>query len=320
MKAIRINDFGGPEVLKLEEVDNPKPGTGQVVVRVKAAGVNPVESYLRSGGYTRKPELPFTPGTDAGGVIEAVGSGVTGYKVHDRVYTSGSLTGTYAELALCTESQVYPLPNTVSFLQGAAIGIPYGTAYRALFQRAHANSGETILVHGGTGGVGIAAVQLAVAAGMTVFATGGTEKGRSLLAQQGVRQVLDHHDSDYLDKIVTLTENRGVDVILEMLANVNLANDLQILSLKGRVVVIGSRGNIEISPRELMARDSAVLGMMLGNATIPELRSIHAALIAGLCNGTLKPVIGKELPLKNAAEAHKAIMEPGAHGKIVLIP
>jgi NADPH:quinone reductase len=240
--------------------------------------------------------------------------------VNDRVYTFGSITGTYGEFALCNELQVYPLPNSVTFEQGAALGVPYGTAYRALFQRAHAISGETVLIHGGSGGVGIAAIQLAMAAGLKVFATGGTEKGRALIAEQGVRYVLDHHAPKYLDKVMTLSAGAGVDVVLEMLANANLGKDLQILALNGRVVVIGSRGGVEINPRDLMARDSAILGMTLFNASTTEIRSIHAALIAGLCNGTLKPVIGQNFPLKNAAEAHRLIMEPGANGKIVLVP
>jgi NADPH2:quinone reductase len=320
MKAIRIREFGGPEVLKLEEIDVQQPGAGQVLVRIKAVGVNPVEAYIRSGLYPRKPELPYTPGSDAGGTIEAVGSGVTGFKVNDRVYTYGSLTGTYGELALCNESQVYPLPNNVTFEQGAALGVPYGTAYRALFQRAHATSGESVLIHGATGGVGIAAIQLAMAAGIKVFATGGTEKGRALIAEQGVRYVFDHRAPDYLDKVMSLTAGAGVEVILEMLANANLGKDLQILALKGRVVVIGSRGPVEINPREMMSRDSAILGMTLFNTSAAEMRSIHAALIAGLCNGTLKPVIGKKIPLKDAKEAHQLIMEPGACGKIVLMP
>ena len=155
MKAIRIHEFGPPEVLKLEEVPDPKPGPGQVVVKIHAVGVNPVETYIRSGIYP-KPPTPFTPGADGAGVIEAVGEGVTRVKVGDRVYTAGSLTGTYAEKALCKETQVRHLPQRASFAQGAAMFVPYGTAYRSLFQRAHAAPGEVVFVHGASGGVGIA--------------------------------------------------------------------------------------------------------------------------------------------------------------------
>lgn len=320
MKAIRVHHFGGPEVLKLEEVPEPKPGVGEVLVRVKAVGVNPVETYIRSGAYASKPSLPYTPGSDAGGIVEAVGEGVKRIKVGDRVYTSGSLTGTYAELTLCRENQVHPLPAHVSFAQGAGVGIPYGTAYRALFHKARVLPGETVLVHGASGGVGIASVQLARAGGMKVIGTAGTQRGQELVAQQGAHHVLNHHTPDYLEQLMALTEDQGVDVILEMLSNVNLGKDLTVLAQGGRVVVIGCRGTVEINPREAMMREATILGMVLGNATEREIASIHSALVAGLENGTLRPVVGREIPLEEAPRAHQLILEPGAYGKIVLIP
>src|SRR3954454_5266828 len=138
MKAIRVHSFGDPDVLEFEEVDDPRPSAGQLLVRLKAIGVNPVDAYIRSGSYARTPELPYTPGTDGAGIIEAVGEGVSHFRAGDRVYLSGALTGTYAERALCDPSQVQKLPDRVSFLQGAALGVPYATAYRALFHRARA--------------------------------------------------------------------------------------------------------------------------------------------------------------------------------------
>src|SRR5437870_3041880 len=229
MKAIRVSEFGGPEVLKLQDVPDPKPDSGQVLVRVKAAGVNPADTYIRSGTYARKPNLPYTPGMDAAGVVEAVGPNVKRFKAGDRVYTSGSITGAYAELTVCEESRVHPLPSKVSFAQGAALGVPYGTAYRALFQRGHAKAGETLLVHGASGGVGIACVQFARAFGMTVIGTAGTEKGLALVTAQGAHHVADHRTPDYEKKITAFTDVRGVDLITEMLANVNLAKDLSLL-------------------------------------------------------------------------------------------
>jgi NADPH2:quinone reductase len=240
--------------------------------------------------------------------------------VGDRVYTAGSLSGTYAELALCDESQVHPLPERVSFAQGAGVSTPYATAYRALFQRAQGRPGETVFVHGASGGVGTAAVQIARAAGFTVIGTGGTEEGRRLVAEQGAQHVLDHHAPDYLDELTKLTGGRGPDVILEMLANVNLNKDLGVVARGGRVVVIGSRGEVTVNPRLAMARDAAVLGMVLFNATPQELASAHAAIVAGLEAGTLRPVVGRELPLSDAARAHEEVLKPGAYGKIVLIP
>ncbi len=320
VKAIRVREFGGPEVLRLEEVPDLHPGPDQVVVRVKAAGVNPTEVYARTGTYSRKPTFPYTPGIDAAGVVESIGEHVVDLKVGTRVYTSGALTGTYAEQALCEQYQVHPMPEKLTFAQGAGVNIPYSTAYWALFQLAKAMPGETALIHGATGGVGIAAIQLAHAAGVKVIGTGGTEKGRKLVSQQGAHHVLDHHASNYLDQIQALTAGHGVDVILEMLANVNLDKDLKALAMRGRVVIIGSRGRTEIDARDIMTREGAILGTLLYNRTIQDSTLIHNAIGAGLENGVIRPVVGKELPLKDAPRAHREIMEPGAYGKIVLIP
>ena len=320
MKAIRVHEFGEPDVMRLEEVPDPEPEPGQVLVRIHAAGVNPVDAYIRAGLYNREAPLPYTPGTDAAGVIEAVGEGISKVKVGERVYTAGTITGAYAERALCSQSQVHPLPERISFAQGAAIYIPYATAYRALFQRAQARAGETVLVHGASGGVGIAAVQIARAAGLTVIGTAGTDRGRQLVLEQGAHHVLDHRAADYLAQIHSLTDARGVDVILEMLANVNLGKDLGVLARQGRVVVIGSRGPVQIDPRDTMARDASILGMLLFNVTDADAATVHAALYAQFENGTLRPVVGQELPLAQAPRAHQAMMKPGAHGKIVLKP
>jgi len=289
-----------------------------VLVRMHAIGVNPVETYIRAGTYPRKPALPYTPGNDGAGVVERMGPEVNQFKVGDRVYTAGSISGTYSEFALCEIAQVHPLPANVSFTQGAAMGTPYATAYRGLFQRGNAKPGETVLVHGASGGVGTAAVQLARARGLRVFGTAGSDEGLKLAREQGAHEVFDHRAPDHFDKIINATGGRGVDVIVELLANVNLGKDLTILAKAGRVVVTGSRGKVEIDPRDTMQRDADVRGMALPNTPPTELASIHAALVAGLENGTLRPVIGKEFPLSDAAEAHRAVMESGAMGKIVL--
>ena len=318
MRAIHVNEFGGPEVLKLQQLPDLHPGAGQVVVNVKAAGVNPYDTYMRQGTYAIKPNLPYTPGSDAAGLVASVGKGVEGIAVGDRVYVGGTLTGAYAEQTLSEAWQVHHLPSNVTFAQGAGVNVPYATAYRGLFLVAHAQPAETVLIHGATGGVGIAAVQLARSAGLRVIGTGGTERGRDLVIKQGAHHVLDHHAPNYIDELIKLTGGRGVDVVLEMLANVNLAKDLSALASRGRVVVIGNRGNIEINPREIMRRDAAVLGMVLWNTSRPDLATIHAGIVAGLENGSLRPIVGKEFPLADAAQAHRAVLEPGAFGKIVL--
>ena len=177
-----------------------------------------------------------------------------------------------------------------------------------------------MLVHGASGGVGTAAVQLARAAEMKIIGTAGTDEGRRLVKEQGADHVLNHRDAGYLDQVLDLTGGRGVDVILEMLANVNLGKDLTVLARFGRVVVIGSRGSVEIDPRATMTRDASILGMTLMNVSDVERAGIHAALVAGLENNTLRPVVGREFKLADAARAHEAVLEPGAYGKIVLIP
>jgi NADPH2:quinone reductase len=318
MKAIRVHEFGGPAVLRLEEVPKRQPGADQVLVRMHAIGVNPVETYIRAGTYAYKPALPYTPGNDGAGVVEQVGPDVNEFKPGDRVYTAGSISGTYAEFALCRTEQVHPLPANASFAQGAAMGTPYATAYRGLFQRADAKPGETVLVHGASGGVGTAAVQLARARGLRVFGTAGSDEGRNLAREQGAQEVFDHLAPDHFIQIMNATGGRGVDVIVELLANVNLGKDLTILAKSGRVAIIGSRGRVEIDPRDLMQRDADLRGMAMPNTSPEDLASIHAALVSGLENGTLRPVIGKEFPLAEAAKAHRAVMERGAFGKIVL--
>jgi NADPH:quinone reductase len=319
MKAILVHEFGGPEVLKFEEVPTPKPAAGQVLVRIHAAGVNPYDTYMRAGTYAVKPPLPYTPGSDGAGVVEAIGDGVKKVKEGDRVYTAKTITGAYAQYALALEEQVHSLPEKISFGQGAGVWVPYGTAYHALHHSAEAKASETVLVHGASGGVGSAAVQMARAMGLTVFGTAGTQKGADLVKREGAHQVFDHSKAGYQEEIMKATSGRGVNVVLEMLANVNLSADLKLLATNGRVIIIGNRGEITINPRDLMMRRASAKGFTLWAITPAEEAEIHAGLIAGLENGTLRPVVGKELPLAEAARAHKEVLEPGAAGKIVLI-
>ena len=216
MKAIRVHEHGGPEVLKLEDVPALHAGAGQVLVRVRAVGVNPVETYIRQGNYAVIPPLPYTPGGDAAGIVESVGEGVEGFAAGDRVYVGGSITGTYAEETLAEAWQVHPLPPSITFAQGAGVNSPYATAFRALWHIAHAKAAETILIHGASGGVGTAAVQLARAAGLTVIGTAGSERGRELVAVQGAHHVLDHHAPGYLDELMKTQDAwEGINAFLE---------------------------------------------------------------------------------------------------------
>jgi len=319
MKAIQVHEFGGPDVLKLEEMPTPKPAAGQVLVRVHAAGVNPYDTYMRAGTYAIKPPLPYTPGSDAAGVVEAVGDGVKKVKPGDRVYTARTVTGAYSEYALALETQVHALPAKISFSQGAGIWVPYGTAYFGLFLSAKARASETLLIHGASGGVGTAAVQLGRSIGLTIIGTAGTDKGLDLIKREGAHHAFNHSKAGYAEEILKATGGRGVDIVLEMLANVNLATDAKLLATNGRIIVIGNRGEITINPRELMSRRGSVRGFTLWAITENEAAEIYAGVGAGLENGTLRPVVGKELPLAEAARAHKEILEPGAAGKVVLV-
>jgi NADPH2:quinone reductase len=323
MQAIQITRFGGPDVLKLSDLPDPVAGEGQVVVRMHAAGINPVDTYVRTGTYALKPDLPYTPGMDGAGVIESLGSGVVNLKVGDRVWisatTQGRLQGACAEKALCEARHVHPLPDYLTFAQGAAVNVAYVTAYRALFDRAQLKPGEVVLIHGATGGVGLPAVQLAAAHGAIVLGTGGTDQGRSLVLQHGAANVFDHKQPGYEKQILEATQGKGVDVVIEMLANVNLDRDLSLIGFGGRIVVIGSRGRVEIDPRATMGKEAIITGLNYWSGGEKAVFHALAAVNAGLKDGSLKPVVGREFSLADTAKAHQAVMESGATGKVVVV-
>lgn len=319
MKSIRIHSFGGPDVLKLEEIPTPHPAAGEVLIRARAIGVNPVDTYIRSGIYGAR-AFPYTPGFDAAGEIESSGPGSSRFKPKDRVYIDGSVSGAYAEWIVCKETQVHPLPSALSFSQGAALGVAYLTAMYALSIRADAASGETVLIHGASGGVGVASIQISRLLGLTVIATAGTDKGIQLVKAEGAQHVLNHNQRGYIDDVMKLTDGRGADIILEMLANENLGKDLKVLARGGRVIVVGSRGPVTIDPRDTMARLADIRGMSILSASPEDLGRANVTIGQALEKGKLNPVVGLEIPLAEAARAHAQVMRPGAYGKIVLIP
>ena len=251
MKAIQVHAFGGPEVMRLEQVENPIPGAGEVVIEVRAAGVNPADTYLRAGQYAFEPPLPYTPGGDAGGVISAVGPGVDRFKVGDPVVTgialSMDMTGCYAEKVKRKAKDVLPIPAGVSFAAAAAFGVSYPTAHYALFERGKACAGETVFIHGASGSVGTSAVQLAKRAGLTVIGSGGSREGLELILREGADHAVDHGAQGYIDEVRRLAGGKGPDLILEMLADVNLAADMDMVAPFGRIMIIGCRGEITIS-------------------------------------------------------------------------
>lgn len=324
MKAIQAHSFGGPEVLRYEDVADPVPGPGEVVIDMRAAGVNPADTYMRNGTYAIVPPLPYTPGGDAGGIVSAVGAGVRGFAVGDRVFAGTALsfdmTGCYAEKIKRKASEVLPLPATVSFAQAAAFGVSYTTAHYALFERGGARAGETVFIHGASGSVGTSAIQLAKRAGLTVIGSGGTAKGLELILKEGADHAVDHTKPGYLEQVTEATGGKGPNLILEMLANVNLAADMNVAAKYGRIVVIGNRGEITINPRVAMMKDLDIRGIALWNATADQVRPMMQDILAGVAAGELRPVIGREMQLAEAAQAHVAVLQPGAYGKIVLVP
>ncbi len=321
MKAITVREFGEPEVMKLEEIETPQPSGTQILVRIHAAGVNPVDTYLRTGIHAHAPKLPYTPGKDGAGVVEAVGEGVKTFSVGDRVYTANTVTGVYAEYAICEEIDLGRLPENVSFEKGAGIWTPYATSFRALFQKAGAKAGETVLVHGASGGVGIAAIQWAKNAGLTVvIGTASSDEGKCLIEAQGADAVFDHTDEDHFGHIREFTGGRGVNVIIEMLANVNLERDFECLAMFGRITVVGNRGSIQFTPRLAMTKDATIYGMSLFNSPQSQRDEIHTAIFEGLSVGSIDPIVSRTFPLAEAAQSHHDVIENKALGKIVLVP
>lgn len=319
MKAVQVHTFGDPEKLQICELDIPEPGSEEVLVQVEAIGVNPVDAYIRAGNYPVLPQLPFVPGKDVGGRVVKVGTAVKKWKEGDRVYSAGTLTGGYAEWSVCHQSQIFSLPHNVDFKMGAAVGIPGAAAWRGLFKRGRALKGERLLVHGASGSVGMIAIQLAVAAGLEVYGTAGTEEGLVKIRRTGARKAYNHSAPNYLDEI-KFPDDAGYDIILEMLANVNLVNDLALLGRGGRVVIIGSRGEITIDPRATMAKETEILGMSLFNSTEEEMKEAQMGLYQQMNASRLTPEIALQLPLEKAPEAHHRILESGNCGKILLIP
>ena len=320
MKAIVVHEYGEPEVMQVEEVKIPQPADAYVLVKIEAAGVNPVDTYLRTGIHAHAPQLPYTPGKDGAGTVEAVTDGVTKFNIGDRVYTAGSISGTYAEFALCDEKHLGLLPENVTFEQGAGVWTPYATSYRALFQKAGAKAGETVLIHGASGGVGTAAVQWAKNAGLRVIGTASSDEGKKLVRAQGADAVFDHTDEDHLGEIREFAGGKGVEIIIEMLANENLERDFEALAMFGRIVIVGNRGSLQFTPRQAMTKDATLYGMSLFNTPPENLAEIHEAIFDGLSKGFLAPTVSRKFSLADAPLAHHAVIEQKATGKIVLVP
>lgn len=321
MKAIQIREHGGAEVLQYVDVEVPEPGPGQVRIRVRAAGLNPADTYQVRGGYEfYDAQLPWVPGFDSAGEVDAVGADVSGLRVGDRVFVVGILaasSGAFAQYHVADARVVHPLPAHVSFEQGAAIGTPYPTAYRALFQLGGLRPGQAVLVHGASGGVGQACVQFARATGARVIATAGSQDGLALVRELGADHVIDHSGPDHIAAITELAPE-GIDLVVELAASANLDHDMGLLARDGTIVVVGARTPVEINPRQLMKTEGRIRGLVLWHSTPRQSQEAIAAIAAGLANGTLAPVIGPTVALSELGRGFSLVTSGHRTGKVIV--
>jgi NADPH2:quinone reductase len=321
MKAMRAHQFGGPEQLRLEDAPEPQVQAGQVLIRVRAAGLNPADLVRLSGRLGTLP-LPYIPGTDVCGEVEEVGSGVSHVKKGDRVF-GRALTGGYAEKTCLAASEAIPLPANLSFIEGSAIPIPFYTAYRALHHKAKVTAGETVLVSAGGGGVGVAAIQLAKLAGARVLTTVGSAEKVARTRELGADVAINYKEQDFAEEARKYTDGKGVDVIIENVATDNLKKDLEIVARDGRIILIGTgtgkgpEGQFAIM--HALMKDANLLGMSLVNAgpVIPEMATALTGLFAA---GKLKAIVSKMYPLAEAPQALADLVAGRVFGKLAVTP
>lgn len=324
MKAIRIHEYGGPEVLVYEDVPIPHPGESQILVRVEAATVNPIDIAVREDRFPTPRQPPKTLGSDGAGIVESVGAKVLAVRPGDRVFFSGlgiGSEGSYADYALIAETQAVLMPATLSFADAAALGMVFPTAYYALVVRGGLKPGETALVQGAAGGVGSASVQLAKALGARVIATiSGTERA-DLVRSLGADESIDYKREDVVARTLALTDGKGVDLVHELVVSVNLAADVRLVAKGGRIVCTGQGPLTEaaLPIGEALAKDVTLLFMSLNNAGRAGVAAIAAEVAQMAADGRVKPVIGATFPLTQARRAHELLA--GDHvGKIILLP
>ena len=321
MKAMRAHQFGGPDQLKLEDAPEPQAQAGQVIIRVRAAGINPADLVRLSGRLGSLP-LPYIPGTDVCGEVESLGAGVSNLKRGQRVF-GRALTGGYAEKTCLAAEEAVPLPANLSFDEGAAIPIPFYTAYHGLHNKAAMKSGESVLVSAGGGGVGVAAIQLARLAGARVITTVGSREKAERVAALGAHVAVNYKEQDFVAEVQKFTDNKGIDVIIENVAADNLAKDFLAAALRARIVVIGTgtgkAGDASFPVFAALMKDVTMLGMSLINAgaAITEMARVLSGLFS---EGKLKAVVSKSYPLPDAPQALADLVAAKVFGKLVLTP
>lgn len=323
MKAALVTEFGPPSALVVDDVGDPVPGPGEVMVDVQAASVNFPDLLVVDGTYQNLPERPFSPGKDAAGRISAVGEGVTGFSVGDRVLAMVEF-GAYAEKLVAPAGQVFPIPDGLDYVRAAAFGLVYSTAWFGLIHRAGMRAGDTVLVTGAGGGVGSAGVQLAKATGATVLALVRDEERAVLARDHGADHVLMSDTRTLRDDIMSVTDGRGVDITLESLGGDILSQVIRATAWEGRVVVTGfaSGGQNPIKPGHLLVKNISVMGLQSSDYRdrTPELmRRSMTEMLTMVEEGTLDPPVDRTYPLVEVASALQHVRKGKVKGKIVIV-
>jgi NADPH:quinone reductase len=322
VKAMLCKAFGPPETLVLEEVADLKPLAGEVVVGVKASGVNFPDTLIVQGKYQFKPPFPFSPGGEVAGVVTAIGEGVTHLKLGDAVIAFVGWGG-FAEQVRCVAAQVMPMPPAVPFTLAASFVLAYGTSYHALKDRAHLQAGETLLVLGAAGGVGLAACEIGKALGARVIAAASTDEKLAICKQHGADELINYSREDLRERVNTLTDKRGVDVVYDPVGGEWSEPALRSLAWKGRHLVVGfAAGEIPKIPLNLtLLKGASIVGVFWG-AFLKNEPKVFAQnmreLFSLLSEGKLKPLVSATYPLARAADALNDMMQRKVVGKIVL--
>jgi NADPH:quinone reductase len=323
MKAVLCKAFGPPESLVIEEVDTPKPAKGQVVISVKACGVNFPDTLIIQGKYQSKPPFPFTPGSEVAGIVKELGEGVKTTKVGEKVMAFIGMNG-FAEEAIAHEFQIVPMPHNLDFASASAFLLTYGTSHHALKDRAQLQPGETLLVLGAAGGVGLAAVELGKIMGAKVIAAASSDEKLEICKQHGADEVINYSTEDLRDRIKQLTDGKGVDVAFDPLGGNFSEPVLRSMAWGGRFLVIGfAAGDIPRIPLNLpLLKVYSIVGVFWGAFMEHDPRHGREniqELIRWVNEGKLKPHVSATYSLEHVADALNDLMERKVTGKAVLV-
>ncbi|MBG6098504.1 NADPH:quinone oxidoreductase family protein [Nocardioides luteus] len=326
MKAWRINELGEPkDVMRLEEVPDPSPGAGQLVVKVLASPANFPDVLMARGLYQVKPELPFTAGVELCGEVVALGDGVDGLQVGDRVIGGGSLPyGGFGELALMDAATTFPAPEALTDAEASSLYIGYQTGWFALHRRAHLQPGETLLVHAAAGGVGSAAIQLGKAAGATVIGVVGGPEKAEVARKLGADVVIDRHTEDFVKVVKEVTGGKGADVIYDPVGGDTYDRSTKCIAFEGRILIIGFAGGRiqEAALNHSLIKNYSIVGLHWGlyNMLAPELvKECHAELTRMAAEGSIKPLVSEELPLDEVADGVQRLADGTTVGRVVYV-